>query len=305
MTENNTDNIFSMAPEDWFLPDSMVFNSSQLLSSWPWKNINYYQWYDLYSGIIASSPVKSVSISTTTQTFAILGFIGSICSLLTVYYSWRFESKLNNFEGTIAGTGVSDISFCFFAITRFPIVATKLPGVTIYYSLAAGIAYASSMMSDMLTLCLAIDRYVALSFPIFYKAEAKRFRRWGWISMTLISFLLSTTRLHFCFDNLYYVNFDLQKTTWFPAMEFFSDMIMPFIMCGLMIPLGLVTGTSILKHQKQQKALIGSSPTVAQELTKKSLQNISLLGTLVVIYLINQVGYVVMRLLFSSLAKRD
>lgn len=292
--ESNTTSVSGLLPpKDWFkVQDTSVLDDIKSMK-WPWSNMTYDQWWTLYNSVAAYGPALQVPKLIITQLFVILGLIGNLCTLTTVHFSWRSESTISIFESTIAVSAVCDFAYSLFTITRQLIAKAHLPGYVLYYCIACGIANFGSIMSDMLTVCLTVDRYAALTFPVRYRMEEKTARHWGWIAMLAVSIVLSMTRLHFAFHNYYYTDFVLTAATWFIGLCFFSDMLLPFIMSFLLLPLALATCVSMVRRHKERVAAILTADSAGQELVKKVMKNISLLLVLVVMFFFNQIAYII------------
>lgn len=287
---NNTETApgaISLTPTSWFHDPLGTVNETD----WPWAHLTIDDWQNLLS-ILA--PLDSfinwmVQIS---NAACWVGFIGSILIFVTVFSKRRMIR--NSFYLSLVIVAALDLIFVLLKFFRWIILQLKpkTKAGILFYNYASGVTYTCSLMADMITLSLTLERYVALAAPIFHKNLSHRKKRLAWFISGIVSFLIACTRMHYSFDTVIFGDANLQKQAWFVGISYFSDNVIPFLLTVIMLFLIAGISKTLLKRRKQKKTRVQPNDDAQlQRQEKATSKTISLLAALLVMYFTNQLGY--------------
>lgn len=163
-----------------------------------------------------------------------LGLLGSILIFFTVFSKKKILK--NSFYITLVVVAALDSVFVILKFSRWSLktVAATSNFAGIYSNYAVGLAYTRSLMSDMLTVALTLERFIALTAAIFHKNLTAEKKRVAWTVMVLFSILIASTRKHYSLVNFQFGNPQLANQPWFMAVTYFSDTVIPFLLTAIM-----------------------------------------------------------------------
>lgn len=259
---------------------------------WPWKNLTVDQYHDMYDNSAAASGNFRFTRLIITNVFFVFGLIGNLCVLITVFYAKRVARASNVFYTVIAAVAVFDFMFVTFSFSRRYVREDPSLPALIYYCIACALAASSTQMSGMLTLSLAIDRLLAVACPIAYHSEDRRFRICTWTCLILVSSVISLTRLRFAVDNFHYRNPHFAGHMWFDTLGYATDVIVPFVIAGILVTVVIAICALMLKRNKVQAHQTLSRTSSLDEVNRKTKQHFSLFVVLLCMYFLNQIGYI-------------
>lgn len=292
---NFTNGTASVSPTVWFTAlDPLMANKTGI---WPWVYITHEQWSPLITYIASCyfSLFKGV-----TECNLFIYWIGIIGNILTVITICLLPLKsISAFYFTMLAIATFDLCFLVIKFTRYEVYQSNPGPIGLaFYQYASGIAYTFSLFSDMITLALTVERYLALAFPVFYKGLTNDTKRWSWFSAVIISLIISVTRMHYSFDNSLYQSATMASYTWFAAVIYFSDTVTPFVITGIMII--LVIGIIRVVYKRSIKP----NASIPKKDSDDALKTISLLAALTSMFLFNQFGYIMYTISYLIKAKK-
>lgn len=170
---------------------------------WPWKHLTL---ADL-AYIQGSTPwVPWVTPGNIILLYPLfpLGCIGNIFIVLTIAGGKRGQRK-EKFDYCMLAVAVLDLAyllmkFSYAYLKSDPGFATKHPILNFYLFFVAGIMFACSLMADLITLALTIDRYFSIAKPLAYSQNGPLVRR-SWFVGIHASSMVAATRFHNFLDN--------------------------------------------------------------------------------------------------------
>src|SRR5687768_7032523 len=97
------------------------------------------------------------------------------------------------FDAVLLLIALIDIVFLALRLARYQV---RINGIQSNLAIAfttrvAGIVFACSLMSDLLTLALTIERYVALTAPVYYHGIPKENTKGLWLIAGVVAIFLS------------------------------------------------------------------------------------------------------------------
>lgn len=290
----------NVSPTDWFLlSDPSLSNKT---SYWPWKHLTEPEWRKLLSDI-TSFPFLTFVVQFC-YWVATVGIVTSLLTILTICL--KPKHQLNSVYWAMIAISCLDAIFCMLRFIRWMISYFEpTPTIAFVYQIGSGIIYSCSLMADSLTLCVTLERYVALVSPVRYTNLAPPTVRRAWVIAVVVSAVASSSRMHYSFRSFFIANAQLEKNEWFNAAVYFSDTVVPFLYTGLMI--GLVTGicVTLYRRHKAKKLLVSPKSQADQKQYDKSTKALSLLTVLLVMFFVNQIGYIMYSVADSMKQKRQ
>lgn len=286
-----------LAPADWF--DKVTVDVANQTQPWPWYNLTMAQWLEFLPGQARMDQFITWMVNLERVGWGI-GFVGNVLICITVIS----KSKMlrNEFYISLLVVAMFDLIFDLLKFSRWlvqKLCPTCKVGI-LFYNYASGVAYSCSLMSDMITLALTIERYLALAAPIFHKNLTPTKKRMAWGVALLVSAMTACTRMHYSFDTVAFSSADTRKQLWFRAVSYFSDNVVPFLLTA--VTLFLVAGIAKVLHKRkaQRKTRVkpdSQDPKAIQEQARLRRQErdmaktMSLLAALLIMYFMNQLGY--------------
>lgn len=306
----NTTNLTSFSPKDWFSISTvysepyLAFNESGV---WPWPYITEEDYFKFAHQLQLTGFISSVYLAHAVGYY--VGLLGSFLILFTVRNKFS-KNHVNSFYCILALVAFSDAVFLALKFARDETQKLKTFGTSRtaqnFHLWASGIAYTCSLLSDMLTLALTIERFVALSFPVFHRSIPTEKKLRVWIAAVLISFIVACTRLHYVFDSYDVSDASFKTQLWFIVISSFSDDVIPFFLTGVMLVLGVGISRALYVRHRQQKVKISNIGSKDERrAVGKALKTVSLLLCLMGMYLLNQIGYMLYSTATLLMAKQS
>jgi hypothetical protein len=229
VSDNFTADIDSITNDN----DNITVYHSNISNSGPWQS-----WAMGISGLIVCP-------------FGILSSILALCAL------WKkFITERNAFFVLMSAISLLDLLFNIL----YPVTKWGTPDVAI---LTVGPLYSISLASDLCTLCLTAERYLALCHPIMMQnlsVKRKKILRTGAITriilITCIRLLYIISELLFI-TNIYSEEFKSGYTKVATVLAIIDEIIFPFI---LMIGMVLLSCRIVVTVVKRQQSLLKVKP---------------------------------------------
>lgn len=287
----STNSFDSLTPSDWFqIEESQTNITSE--DRWPWTNLSINEWRRLNARTSKSQFFASIGRGSIFAGTPVC-LLGSILTMFVVRRQVKQQQKpVTTFQLIMVIVASMDLLYMSLLSGTYIILLTpyyySFHWVRMLFNTMNGLSFFCSLFSDILTLFITVERFVAIRYPHFYNGNQAHLKNKFWPAAATASVLVSATRLHYCFDNVFNLIYEnYQVGPWLGALAFFSDTVLPFSLLITMLFLTTAVAKAMYDRKKQVKA-ISNAQKPADEATK----TISLLLVLVVMYLLNQAGYV-------------
>lgn len=301
---------FNTTAQNWFLYTAFrAFPPpASMAECWPWRNVTINDW--LYFVTKIDWVYKMFKISSFVILASIcVGVVGSLGSILGVcrkavrekerFYIWMF---LISFCDLLFNLMYIPTCLAFINIWPNPFKYSYL-GTQLLTGVMNGLLYAISLLTDLCTLALTIERYFAICRLTTYQNE--RFRK-GFTIVSAILILLggSTRFIRSGFEHeateggvdstgrMTYTskNTDVSEEVWFQAIVIFSDSLLPFLLLLFMIALSIRV-TAAVSSRRKSRLFESASNQQQQQVQEQSTAMLRLLAVLVLLFVCNQIGY--------------
>lgn len=276
----------------WFTPWTNL-SLPNTTGIWPWTGLSFHQW----SSIIYHLQFCYEMLYKVVNTNILITFvIGTVGSLLIGFTVTNMPKQCRTaFYYVMCVIGILDGIFVVFKFLRYIIQSYDVgPAALQFYGYASGIAYTCSLSSDLITLALTVERFIALGYPVFYQGLTPGRKRQTWLLGIVISHIVGITRMHYIFDTFDYPG-TIKDEVWFQGIVFFSDTVIPFALTGVMLTLVPAISAVVYKRQKQKRVQIAQKSDMYNQKNKginEALKTVTLLFVLMLMFFLNQVGYI-------------
>lgn len=256
-------------PEKWFDLSEADFENATSGTNpelWPFTNVSKSEFLYLLKHL---RNTKAQAGEKGLQIYAsLLGGIGSVFTILLIITLYRkaFTEKISFYKIMIT-ISILDFVFCFLdtfynAFYRgFKLYGSSSHGAMWLMLVFRGLVYSFSLASDMCTVALTLERYLAVTKPQLHKNLSEK-RRVVQPFFGLAITILTSTRIHYSLEKTvqkrgsiyYYANSDLGATPFVIGLATFSDAVMPVLLLVSVTGLSILFLVSVIRRQKKKQA---------------------------------------------------
>lgn len=245
-------------PEKWFdLSESGIENAT-----WLFTNISKSDFLNLRRSLLNT---KAQSGDQVLQNYASLcGGLGTIFCILLILTLYRkaFTEKISFYKIMITIAGL-DFMYCFFVLfynifyREFKLRGSTNPDAMWIMIAIRGPMYTLSCVSDMCSVALTLERYLAVTKPqLHMKLLEKRHLIQTFIALVII--ILASSRMHYSMEKTvvqrgqlyYYTSSQMGSTAFVVGLATFSDAILPVLLFASMSALSILFLLSIVRRHK-------------------------------------------------------
>lgn len=270
--------------ESWLLLSEENIRSYIALPNftWPFNRISESQFFELY-GTIGDKHLDQKTLRLYASVICALGFI---LTALLIGTLWRktFVEK-NTFYRAMMVVSVFDLAFNLLGLPMNICHRTfRISGSTSHDAmriliLIRGLNFVVGLASDICTVILTLERYLAVDKPQLHKTLLDNQQRLVRVCCILAVFVVSMTRIHFCMDlsvdmigsTNVYIKSDFGTTPFVVGLTILSDSVLPILLLIAMAVLSSLFRNAVSKRQrrKPEKVVVAS---ISHEVTETILR---------------------------------
>lgn len=284
----NCSNISLIPASFWFKPQRFyILNHT---CEWPWIHLALSTWHSIITDLTQYAWRWEKAVISVGLFFVFLGLIGNI-SIILIISSVPKKSLISCYVVLLV-IACLDAAYLTLIGTGHIIKITRSDSISINRDIAlhtASAAYTLSLISDLTAVALTMERFTALTFPVYYKTLTFSRKRVAWVIAGGISLFMGVSRLHYSFDSFLYSS-NMRNYHWFIAISFFSDTVIPILLTVSMII--LTVGIIRVLRNRKLKHPNRHDPT--------ETKTMEFLAVMLVMFFINQTGYILYACLYMG-----